>query len=48
MFSYRRFHLLSAGPLHHKQLGKKSFRSYVLGNLDAHHVGAMPILYRLG
>jgi hypothetical protein len=31
-----------------KQLGKKSFRSYVLGNLDAHHVGAMPILYRLG
>jgi hypothetical protein len=31
-----------------KQLGKKSFRSYVLGNLDAHHVGAMPILYRRG
>jgi hypothetical protein len=31
-----------------KQLGKKSFRSYVLGNLDDHHVGAMPILYRLG
>jgi hypothetical protein len=30
-----------------KQLAKKSFRSYVLGNLDAHQVGAMPVLYRL-
>jgi hypothetical protein len=30
-----------------KQLAKKSFRSYVLGNLDANQVGAMPIIYRL-
>ncbi|MDQ3887299.1 MAG: hypothetical protein M3308_09920 [Actinomycetota bacterium] len=26
---------------------QKSFRSYMLANLDAHNVGAMPILYRL-
>lgn len=30
-----------------KQMSKKSFRNYLLANLDAHHVGAMPILYRL-
>ena len=30
-----------------KQLAKKSFRSYVLGNLDANQVGAMPVIYRL-
>jgi hypothetical protein len=30
-----------------KQMSKKSFRNYVLANLDANHVGAMPILYRL-
>lgn len=30
-----------------KQMSKKSFRNYMLANLDAHHVGAMPILYRL-
>jgi hypothetical protein len=30
-----------------KHLAKKSFRSYVLGNLDANQVGAMPVIYRL-
>ena len=30
-----------------RQFAKKSFRSYMLANLDAHNVGAMPILYRL-
>jgi hypothetical protein len=30
-----------------RQFRKKSFRSYVVANLDAHNVGAMPILYRL-
>lgn len=29
-----------------KQMSKKSFRNYLLANLDAHHVGAMPILYQ--
>ncbi|MDQ0190906.1 hypothetical protein JI721_02785 [Alicyclobacillus cycloheptanicus] len=30
-----------------KQLSKKSFRTYMLANLAAHHIGAMPILYRV-
>ena len=30
-----------------RQFSKRSFRSYMLANLDAHNVGAMPILYRL-
>ena len=30
-----------------KQLAKKTFPSYVLGNLDANQVGAMPVIYRL-
>ncbi len=29
-----------------RQLAKKSFRTYVLANMEANHVGAMPILYR--
>ena len=29
------------------QFTKRSFRSYVLGNLEANRVGAMPVLYRL-
>lgn len=30
-----------------RQLSKRSFRSYMLANLEANHVGAMPVLYRL-
>ena len=30
-----------------RQMSKRSFRSYVLANLEANRVGAMPILYRL-
>ena len=30
-----------------RQFAKKSFRSYVLANLKANHVAAMPVLYRL-
>lgn len=30
-----------------QQLSTKSFRSYVLANLDANQVGSMPVLYRL-
>jgi hypothetical protein len=30
-----------------RQLPKKSFRSYMLANLKANHVAAMPVLYRL-
>jgi hypothetical protein len=30
-----------------RQFTKKSFRSYVLANLKANHVAAMPVLYRL-
>jgi hypothetical protein len=30
-----------------RQLSKKSFRTYMLANLEANRVGAMPILYRL-
>jgi hypothetical protein len=30
-----------------RQFTKKSFRGYMVANLDAHNVGAMPILYRL-
>ena len=30
-----------------RQLPKKSFRSYMLANLKAHHLAAMPVLYRL-
>lgn len=30
-----------------EQLAKKSFRSYVPGNLDTNQVGAMPVSYRL-
>ena len=30
-----------------RQLAKKSFRSYVLGNLDANQLGALPVIYRL-
>ena len=30
-----------------KQMSKKSFRNYILANLEANRVGAMPILYRL-
>jgi hypothetical protein len=30
-----------------QQATKESFRSYVLANLEANHVGAMPVLYRL-
>jgi len=30
-----------------RQLPKKTFRSYVLANLKANHVAAMPVLYRL-
>jgi hypothetical protein len=30
-----------------RQFSKKSFRTYVLANLEANRVGAMPILYRL-
>ena len=30
-----------------RQLPKKSFRTYVLANLAANRVGAMPVLYRL-
>ena len=30
-----------------RQFTKKSFRTYMVANLDAHNVGAMPILYRL-
>ena len=30
-----------------RQLPKKTFRSYMLANLKAHHIAAMPVLYRL-
>jgi hypothetical protein len=30
-----------------RQFSKKSFRTYMLANLEAHNVGAMPVLYRL-
>jgi len=30
-----------------RQLPKKTFRSYMLANLTAHHIAAMPVLYRL-
>ena len=30
-----------------RQMPKKSFRSYMLANLKANHVSAMPVLYRL-
>jgi hypothetical protein len=30
-----------------RQLSKKSFRNYMLANLAANRVGAMPVLYRL-
>lgn len=30
-----------------RQLPKKTFRSYLLANLAAHHVTAMPVIYRL-
>jgi hypothetical protein len=30
-----------------RQLPKKTFRSYMLANLKAHHLAAMPVLYRL-
>jgi hypothetical protein len=30
-----------------RQLPKKTFRSYLLANLTAHHLAAMPVLYRL-
>jgi hypothetical protein len=30
-----------------QQLSKKSFRNYMLANLTANRVGAMPIMYRL-
>jgi hypothetical protein len=30
-----------------RQFSKKSFRTYVLANLEANRVGAMPVLYRL-
>ena len=30
-----------------RQLPKKTFRSYLLANLKAHHIAAMPVLYRL-
>ena len=30
-----------------RQFSKKSFRTYVMANLDANRVGAMPVLYRL-
>src|SRR5215211_1815077 len=30
-----------------RQLSKKSFRTYMLANMEANRVGAMPILYRL-
>jgi hypothetical protein len=30
-----------------RQLPKKTFRSYLLANLKANHVAAMPVLYRL-
>jgi hypothetical protein len=30
-----------------RQLPKKTFRSYMLANLRAHHLSAMPVLYRL-
>lgn len=30
-----------------RQLPKKSFRSYMLANLKAHHLAAMPVVYRL-
>lgn len=29
------------------QLSKRSFRTYVLANMEANHVGAVPVLYRL-
>jgi hypothetical protein len=30
-----------------RQFGRRSFYRYVLGNMRANHVGAMPLLYRL-
>jgi hypothetical protein len=30
-----------------RQLPKRTFRSYMLANLRAHHLSAMPVLYRL-
>jgi hypothetical protein len=30
-----------------RQLPKKTFRSYMLANLTAHHLAAMPVMYRL-
>jgi hypothetical protein len=30
-----------------RQLPKKTFRSYMLANLKAHHLASMPVLYRL-
>ncbi len=30
-----------------RQMSRKSFRNYVLANLEANHVGSMPIMYRL-
>ena len=30
-----------------RQMSKKSFRDYMLANLDSNRVGAMPVLYRL-
>jgi hypothetical protein len=30
-----------------RQLPKRTFRSYLLANMRAHHLAAMPVLYRL-
>ena len=30
-----------------RQIPKKSFRDYLLANLEANRVGAMPVLYQL-
>jgi len=30
-----------------RQLPKRTFRSYMLANLRAHHLTVMPVLYRL-
>ena len=46
----KRAHILLFGHEHAfaaRQLPKKTFRSYLLANLAAHQVAAMPVLYRL-
>lgn len=39
--------LLRDGASQGRLFSKRSFRTYMLANLEANNVGAMPVLYRL-